>query len=132
MVWDYKRGDYNKLHNLLSVNTRWNSVFCKATINEMTHEFMDIFQKVCEFCVPHYEVTTRPNIKAYITTEIKRLIRRRDRLYKIFKLENTEITRNNYKHARNEVVSKIRQSLLDYETKQLNVLNNNVTDSKSF
>ena len=96
------------------------------------NEFMDIFQKVCEFCVPHYEVTIRPNSKPYITTEIKRLIRRRDRLYKIFKLKNTEITRNNYKHTRNEVVYKIRQSLLDYETKQLNVPNNKVTGSKSF
>ena len=47
-------------------------------------------------------------------------------------MENTDITRNNYKHARNEVVSKNFQSLLDYETKQLNILNSKVTDSKSF
>ena len=47
MVWDFKRGDFNKLRNLLSVNSRWDSVFCKDNINYRTCEFMDIFEKVC-------------------------------------------------------------------------------------
>jgi hypothetical protein len=132
MVWDFKRGNYVILRNLLATDTRWNSVFSKDNINDMTCEFMDIFEKVCESCVPHYEVIVRPNCKPYITTEIKRLIRRRDRLHKAHKTHKTETTRTNYKHARNEVVSKIRRSFLDYEANQLDVLNNRMLNPKSF
>ena len=91
----------------------------------MTSQFMDYFQKMFEACVPHYETTIRPKSKPYITTEIKRLIRIRDRLHKTYKLNNTETSRYNYTQIRNQVVSKIRQSLKCFEEKQLQTSQSN-------
>ena len=121
MVWDFKRANFDTLRSILS-HTRWDSVFDKANINEITSEFMYLFEKVCEACVPHYETTIRPRDKPYITTEVKRLIRRRDRLYKIDKSELTPVSRLNYTQARNTVVSTIRHSIRTCEERQLNII----------
>ena len=132
MVWDYKRGDYDKLRGILQ-NTRWDSVFTKSNVHDMSSEFMSIFEQICEACIPHYEATIRPRNKPYITTEIKKLIRHRDRLLKTYRTNNTPISKVKYSQARNKVVSKIRQSLRDMEEKQLHVLTHRTTsDAKSY
>ena len=131
MVWDFKRGDFDKLRNIL-YNCRWDSVFTKTCINDKALEFMYIFEKVSEACVPHYETTIRPNNKPYITTEIKKLIRRRDRLYHLYKSTKTQLARDNYTHARNFVVSKIRESLNYFEARQLTALNMPKTNPKLY
>ena len=84
---------------------------------------MDILTKNCEACIPHYETTIRPDCKPYITSEIRRLIRHRDRLHKQYKINITDTSRNIYKQSRNIVVSKIRESLSAYHEKQMHSLN---------
>ena len=84
-------------------------MFAKSNIHDMSSEFMSIFEKICEACVPHYEATIRPRNKPYITTEIQKLIRHRDRLLKAYRMNNTTISKVKYSQARNKVVSKIRQ-----------------------
>ena len=83
---------------------------------------------------PHYQTTIyRPNCKPYITTEIRRLIRHRDRLYKQCKIHKTDTTMARYKQARNNVVAKIRESLADYHQKQLiSLVNDRAKNPKLF
>ena len=44
MVWNFQAGDLDRLRNILSC-TRWDSVFSKTDVNEMTSEFMDISKR---------------------------------------------------------------------------------------
>lgn len=90
----------------------------------MLAEFMDIFLLNCEECIPHYEVTIRPKDKPYITTEIRRLIRQRDRLHFIHKRNPTNANLTSYRNARNRVVSAIRRSIRVHEQNEIEILSN--------
>ncbi len=88
---------------------RWDSVHIKENIDQMVDEFMEIYVRVCEECIPHYEAEIRPDDKPYITTEIKRLIRKRDRLHMLRRRVPSDINEFQYRVCRNNVVSAIRQ-----------------------
>ena len=132
MVWNFKRGNYDQLRTILH-NTHWDSVFVKDNIHDMTVEFMDILSHICEVCVPHYETTIRPNTKRYITTAIKKLIRQRDRAYRLYKQDTTAISRHNYTKLRNKVVSEIRISLNKLEENEIYILSHaHINDPKVY
>ena len=83
-VWDFKNGDFDLLRNILS-NYRWDSAFLTEDVNECAAEFMSLLKMILQFCIPHYTTTIRPRDKPFMTSTLRQLMRKRDRLHKSFK-----------------------------------------------
>ena len=128
-VWDFKRGDFNMLRNILSHHC-WGSIWAKDDVNECVNEFVYHLREILEFCIPHYTATIRPRDKPFMTGELRNLMRNRDRLHKIFKQFPNDQNRLNYNKARNEVVRCLRNSKLQFETTNLMKLDTENTNIK--
>ena len=130
-IWNFREGNYEKLNNLLT-NAPWEAAIVQENPNESCNIFMDILEKIIEECIPSQIVTIRPKDKPWMTSEIRKLIRKRNRLHKIYKRTKTPQTERKYKDMRNCVVSKIRETKQNYEIDQLIKLENCNINSRSW
>ena len=93
-VWDFKHADFATLR-LRIANHRWESAFVKTNIDDSVCEFMSMLKLIVESCVPHYSAIIRPREKPFMNSELRRLMRKRDRLHKLLKHSTKQQTRAN-------------------------------------
>ena len=67
--------------------------------------------------VPKVTFTVRPNDKPWMNSEIRKEIRKRDRLYHKAKISKSQIHWQNFKNKRNEVIDLIRSAKSNYMKK---------------
>ena len=107
-IWRYHQGDYNLLRQR-AATTDWTAlqdpdinVYAKNILNELV--------SITETCIPNKTVTIRPSDPPWITSTIKRYIRKRKRAYRKAKRTKLPSHWNKFKQLRNKVVSLIRES----------------------
>ena len=107
-IWRYDHGDYNLFRqNIISTDR-----------NEIKHDNINIYAKqftnklmnLAELCIPNKIITIRPADPPWITTHIKRLIRRRKRAYRVAKRTQNPHDWNKFKQLRNKATAAIRES----------------------
>ena len=108
-VWDLKRGDFNKFRSLL-LDAAWENCYSHENFDDVVNEWMSLFTSIAEECVPHYETTIRPCDKSFMNSNLRRLMRKRDRLHSIFHRTNDPNIGQQYKDIRNQVVSEVRKA----------------------
>ena len=120
MVWDFKHGDYDKFRSML-LQASWNRCYDNNSIDNTVGNWMSLFTTIAEECVPHYMTTIRPRDKPFMNSNLRRLMRKRDRLYKLFKSTNDVALGQQYKDLRNQIVSETRKAkeALQHKTDQL-------------
>ena len=131
MVWDYKRGDYDKFRFML-LNAPWYSCYSSTDINEVVDNWMTLFTLIAEACIPHYETTIRPNDKDFMNSDIRRTIRSRDRLWQQHRKSNNDDVYQKYKLLRNKVVNDIREAQIENEKKTNDAISNTNVGSKKW
>ncbi|MES9992730.1 MAG: reverse transcriptase family protein, partial [Candidatus Thiodiazotropha sp.] len=107
-IWLYDRGDYQSLSDELT-NTNWahlkhNDVNIYA--NNITEHLLNLSDKH----IPNKIIHARQSDPAWLTTHIKKLIRKRKRLYKKYKRTKTNTDFDKYKKIRNHINNEIRNS----------------------
>ena len=79
-VWDYKHGDYERFRQQVS-DTDWDSIINDDdTTNNVCINFTDKFLTIAKECIPLKTILVRHNDKSWISSELKKEIRKRDRL----------------------------------------------------
>ena len=74
-VWQYERGNYDLLNNLLLL-TDWDSFFSTADdINILTENFTILLVDLAELCVPSKTVKVRSRDKPGMNSEVRRLFK---------------------------------------------------------
>ena len=91
-------------------NYNWDALLQNGNVDEVTESWTATFLQLTEKSVPHMNITVRSREKDFITPEIKRLIRARNRAFNIYKQNCTQLLWGRYKVARNKVTSKIKQA----------------------
>ena len=129
-VWYYDKGDYIKFRALLR-NARWDSVFAKDSVSDMCTEFMSVFHLIASECVPNGMCIIRPKDKPWMNSDIRKEMRKRDRLYRRVKMGHVE-TLADYKRSRNKVVSLIRKSKVEQEQHIVDSLSTERSSSKTW
>ena len=107
-VWLYDRGDYNSLRQETS-NTNWDDII---------NEDLDIYAtnlsnhiiSLAEKHIPNKYVTVRNAEPMWLNSQLRRMIRKRKRLFKKAKRTKLSQDMNLYKQYRNEVTKLIRKS----------------------
>lgn len=107
-IWKYDDGDYDLLRHKVS-STDWNACH-NDDINVYATNLIDTLQSIVETCVPNKLVTFRPSDPPWITTTIKKYIRKRKRAYRNAKRTNLQSNWTKFKQLRNQVITMIRES----------------------
>ena len=76
-VWFYKRADFTQLEN--SINSFDWECLSEGSVNDCYTLFTSIFMELLNQCIPHKDVTIRPNDKPWYDSEIRIYSKKRDR-----------------------------------------------------
>ena len=95
-------------------NVKWD--FSNLDPNESYNKFENVFLDAYDLFFPIERKTTRKrnNYKAWFNDEIRKLIKKKNRLYKLYLKNPTDYRKNTFKKIRNKVVSKIKQAKKQY------------------
>ena len=102
-IWDYKRGDFGKLNHSIG-NFNWNEFLLDSNnVNQACEKFNQTYIHMAKNSIPTRVVTIRPNDKPWFNSELRREIRKRDRLRKQAIKKNSTAIYEKYRKQRNHV-----------------------------
>ena len=107
-IWNYDQGDFNLLRTK-ATNTDWESLR-DNDINVYANNFTNHILYIAKECIPNRVIRVRPSDPPWLTTYIKRFIRKRKRAYRKAKLTNLPTNWNKFRKLRNKVVNMIREA----------------------
>ncbi|CAG2187502.1 unnamed protein product [Mytilus edulis] len=103
MIWDYRNADFDKCNELIATFD-WESIInAENSMDQNCKNFTNKFLEYINDCIPQKEVTIRPNDKIWFNSDLRREIRKRDRLHKQARRSNSIPDLNKYKKQRNNV-----------------------------
>ncbi|MCG8032214.1 MAG: endonuclease/exonuclease/phosphatase family protein [Candidatus Thiodiazotropha taylori] len=129
-IWDYKNGNYHLLREKASA-IDWNSLI---------HENVDIYSNnlknsilsIAKECIPNRTIKVKPSDPPWLTSFIKRHIRKRKRAYKKALRSNLERHWTKFRALRNQVITIIRDSKQTYFDKMADKLKSDSLSSKDW
>ena len=112
-VYDYEKLHENKFCDLLQ-RQNWEAIFKERSIDESAHLFTKIFMNSAQERMPVKTVSVRSNDAAWMSNEIRELIKQRGKTHKKAKRSNLKKDWDNFRAFRNDVISKIRKRKIEY------------------
>ena len=112
----------------------WNDVFDATPfdIDVIYQRFFSLFVSTVESFIPHKNVTIRPRDKPWMTGQIRRSIRKRDRLLKTYSKRKLLVSWDRYRVQRNLVVCLVRKAKINYNIKINQTLSDPAISSKKW
>ena len=111
-LWLYNQGDFNLFRQFIS-DFNWDSIKGED-VNQYALNFTDKLINLAQDCIPHKQVRIRPHDLPWINGTIRKLMRKRNRLYKKYKRNKTVENYESFKDTRNSVTSSLRKSKKEY------------------
>ena len=107
-------------------NTKWD--FTNLNANEPYDKFLEIFLIAYNECFPVKQTKLKKRTKSppWFNDEIRQLVKKKNRLYKLYLKNRTDYRKNVYKAIRNKIVNKIKHAKNVYFRKQLNKAKGNM------
>ena len=93
----------------MASSTDWNALH-NSDINVYAERLIDKILEISKDCIPNKIVTIRPSDPPWMSTSIKRYIRKRKRAYRRAKQTNLMNDWNTFRRLRNKTISIIRES----------------------
>ena len=107
-IWLYAKGDYDKFRQIVN-DYDWASTY-DEDVNEYARNFTNSLLNMAEKCIPSKTITVRPQDLPWMNNNLRKLMRKRNRLFKKYKKDKSIETYNKFKQIRNEVTSLLRKS----------------------
>ena len=122
---DVNEANILKFANILH-NTKWD--FSGLNANESYDSFLEIFLSAYDSCFPVKPIKTRSTaISApWFNDNIRKHIKKKNRLYKLYLKNRSEYRKSVYKQIRNKVVDLIKQAKKTYYKEQFNKVKGNM------
>ena len=106
----------------------WEDILSSNSIEYATKSFSKTFTDLCDRHVPNKIVTIRPNDSLWMTNEVRRVMRRRNRAHKRAKRRNHPADWTKFRQLRNKVVAIVRSAKEIYIRNLDNKINNSYGD----
>lgn len=129
-IWLYDKGDYRSFSRDLT-NMDWNPLK-SDDIDEYAENITDCITKLAMKYIPNKDIKVRKSDPAWLTNTIKRLMRKRKRLYDKYKRTKNSVDFENYKNIRNKVTYEIRKAKKDQLEKLTEKLKSNDLSQKDW
>ena len=105
-IWSYDKGNYELLRNKAR-DTDWDSLR-DENIDTYATNISNSILTIASECIPNKSITVKPSDPPWITSGLKRQIRKRRRAYRKAKATNQSHHWAKFKRLRNEVTTLIR------------------------
>ena len=125
-----KKGNYDELRQ--SVNDYDWICSYNDNINLYANNFTTKLMELTGKCIPSKTVTVRPLDLPWINSNIRRLMRKRNRLFRKYKKDKSIENYDNFKRERNEVTTHLRRSKQHYIDSLANKLKSPNLTSKDY
>ena len=119
-IWDYQKMDAMLLTNML-LAIDWTGIMEKD-INTATSEFIAALHHAASAAIPRRHLKQKRKSKSWISTDLKRNIRKRDRLFKRAKETQSSFDWARWRHQRNVVSNMNKQLKSEYIKTQVEKL----------
>jgi hypothetical protein len=130
-IWLYDRADWNLFcENLAHYN--WQNLINENDIDGSTKTLTNAILDSASTSIPNKTVTIRPNSNTWMNAHIKSVMRKRDKMYKVWSKNKTEINRTNFTRLRNQVVDLIRNAKREHLNKTQTKIELNKVGSKDW
>ena len=129
-IWLYDRCDFNSFRDEIQ-QTDW-QLFKHDNIDTYAENVTTCLTELAKKHVPNKTIICRPLDPPWLTTYIRKLIRKRKRLFSKFKKSKNANDFDNYKTFRNIVTNEIRKSKKEQIDKLTENINNNTNCSKDW
>ena len=106
-VWLYEQGDFDTLRQRVA-DFDWDSIK-REDVNQYATNFTNILINLAKECIPNKKVRVRPQDLPWINGLVRKLMRKRNRLYKKYMLNKTIERYDAYKKVRNDVAALFTQ-----------------------
>ncbi|CAG2197517.1 unnamed protein product [Mytilus edulis] len=114
-VWDYKSADFNSLNTAL-LNAPFDSAYeIFDDVNDIASYTSDLITSACSEFIPNKIVTIRHRDKPWMSNEVRRAIRKRDRCFKKYQRTRRDEDKLYHIVARREVNRLKRDAKQRYE-----------------
>lgn len=113
-IWLYNQGNYD-LYRTKIQETDWDQIFeNNNNIDKITKTITETILSIASETIPNRIITIRNHDLPWITNEIKKLMRKRDRIRRKAKRTNNQNLWNTFKTYRNKVIDNLRAAKLKY------------------
>ena len=129
-IWLYEKGNYDELRTKVS-EFDWNNVRNEDT-NQYALNFSSKLLEISSDCIPTKFITLRPQDVPWMNNNIRKLMKKRNRLYKKYKNNKSPEKYNSYKKIRNEVTQILRKSKTEFIASLAYKLKNTNLSSKDY
>ena len=119
-IWDYRNTDTQRLTNLL-MDTNWDTIL-DNDIETATTQLINAIHDAATASIPIMRKKRNARKSPWVTVELKRNIRKRERLFKIAKHNPTEYNWDRWRYQRNLVTSLNRFLKSTYMRTEVNKL----------
>ena len=107
-VWCYHLGDFAKASELLA-NVDWDQLTNEPDVDQCWQTWQSTFLHIISACIPKKALPRRRNLP-WIDSCTLQAFKRRNSLLKAYKRSGSPLKFLQYKHARNRIVSKMREA----------------------
>ena len=129
-IWKYDQGDYSKYRQLLSYNSLDDTLV--GDVDLVSNKISSVILESAYRSIPNKPVTIRPRDPPWMHNEIRNLIRRRMRLHRKAKKNNSNEVWAKFRKLRNKINRKIRSAKSDYENRISVALQRNANNIKTW
>ena len=131
-IWLYNRANFNDMNDYL-LCVPWHDILnSHNNVNDNVINFTNILKDVLGYFIPNKQVLIRPKDKPWMTGNIRRLLRRRNRFHKLYRRTLLEQHRDSWIAARKQVKHEIKNQKKLYYDSIIHSLLDPATCSKSF
>jgi hypothetical protein len=130
-MWLYNQGDFDEYRRLLSL-TNWESIFSIDDIDKITTDISNTILSAAEATIPNKLVTIRKQDPAWLTNEIRKLIRKKNRIHNKAKRLNKPADWNKFRKIRNDVTSLVRKARDAYQDKLVSRLSDDHPSTRTW
>ena len=128
-VWNIQAGNFEELNIHLS-NLDWENILDVDNVDTATNLWYDLFIQAADLYIPHKSITIKDNDLPYMTQRLKRLIKTKDKYFKIYARSVLESDHDIYKYHRNISTNELRLAESRYYDRLSEDLMINQTNSK--
>jgi hypothetical protein len=121
IMWNYKEADFNAFRTALSL-ADWSDCYHENDINKSVEIWTNKFLQIAKTIIPNKIVRVRVSDKSWYNGYLRRLNRRKLKLFKLAKCSNTDQDWNKFKQVRFLYHSKIVQAKTEYENAKYSYL----------
>ena len=123
--------NFNNLENYKNALANCNFDFCNEIndIDETVERWTNLIHNLALEHIPHRLATVRPDDQLWYSNNLRKLLRKKKRLHKIAKNNNSEYDWKRFKTIRNKYNNECKNMKLRHENKILNNMVNSSVDN---